>query len=51
MAHVQKFTRGNLNGLSIHLDRKTDNHSNKEIDPEKTYLNYDLWSKRRRHSF
>ncbi|WP_035033565.1 MobV family relaxase [Carnobacterium mobile] len=45
MAHVQKFTRGNLNGLSIHLDRKTDNHSNKEIDPEKTYLNYDLCQK------
>lgn len=45
MAHVQKFTRGNLNGLSIHVDRKTENHSNKEIDPEKTYLNYDLCQK------
>jgi len=42
MAHVQKFTRGNLNGLSIHLDRKTDHHSNEEIDPTKTYLNVDL---------
>ncbi|SEK50069.1 Plasmid recombination enzyme [Carnobacterium iners] len=45
MAHVQKFTRGNLNGLSIHLDRKTDHHSNEEIDPTKTYLNYDLCQK------
>lgn len=45
MAHVQKFTRGNLNGLSIHLDRKTDHHSNEEIDPTKTYLNIDLCQK------
>nr|WP_181715681.1 MobV family relaxase [Carnobacterium sp.]QJS06071.1 mobilization protein [Carnobacterium sp.] len=45
MAHVQKFTRGNLNGLSIHLDRKTDHHSNEEIDPTKTYLNVDLCQK------
>ena len=45
MAHVQKFTRGNLNGLSIHLDRKTDHHSNEEIDPTKTYLNVDFCQK------
>ena len=45
MAHVQKFTRGNLNGLSIHLDRKTDHHSNEEIDPTKTYLNIALCQK------
>ncbi|PFE98755.1 hypothetical protein CN321_03275 [Bacillus thuringiensis] len=42
MAHVQKFTAGSVNGLSIHFDRKTVNHSNKDIDIERSYLNYDL---------
>jgi len=32
MANLQKFAKGNVKGLSIHLDRKTMNHSNKEID-------------------
>lgn len=45
MAHVQKFTKGNMQGLSIHLDRKTENHSNKNIDTERTHLNYDLCEK------
>ncbi|EDN8013357.1 hypothetical protein GR724_15325 [Listeria monocytogenes] len=45
MANVQKFTSANMKGLSIHLDRKTENHSNKEIDPERTHLNYDLCKK------
>ncbi|WP_228143799.1 plasmid recombination protein [Moraxella pluranimalium] len=40
MAHVQKFTKGNMQGLSIHLDRKTENHSNKNIDTERTHLNF-----------
>ncbi len=42
MAHVAKYTRGAIQGLSNHLDRKTENHSNKDIDVSKTYLNYDL---------
>ncbi|PGP23612.1 MobV family relaxase [Bacillus thuringiensis] len=42
MAHVQKFTAGSVNGLSIHFDRKTVNHSNKDIDIERSHLNYDL---------
>lgn len=42
MAHVAKYTRGGIQGLSIHLDRKTSNHSNKDIDASKTHLNYDL---------
>ncbi|PGU25171.1 MobV family relaxase [Bacillus thuringiensis] len=42
MAHVQKFTAGAVNGLSIHFDRKTVNHSNKDIDIERSHLNYDL---------
>ena len=45
MAHVQKFTKGNMQGLSIHLDRKTENHSNEDIDSERTHLNYDLCEK------
>ncbi|MFJ5563672.1 plasmid recombination protein [Lysinibacillus xylanilyticus] len=32
-------------GLSNHLDRKTLNHSNKEIDTDKSHLNYDLCEK------
>ena len=42
MAHVAKYTRGGIQGLSNHLDRKTSNHSNKDIDVSKTHLNYDL---------
>ncbi|HFI0557959.1 TPA: MobV family relaxase [Streptococcus suis] len=42
MAHVAKYTRGAIRGLSNHLDRKTENHANKDIDVSKTYLNYDL---------
>ncbi|WP_144597653.1 MULTISPECIES: MobV family relaxase [Bacillus] len=42
MAHVQKYSAGAVNGLSIHFDRKTDNHSNQDIDTERLHLNYDL---------
>lgn len=42
MAHVQKYSAGAVNGLSIHFDRKTSNHSNKDIDTERSHLNYDL---------
>lgn len=45
MAHVAKYTRGAINGLTNHWDRKTENHSNKDIDNERTYLNYDLCEK------
>ena len=45
MAHVEKFTKGSVNGLSIHIERKTTNHSNPDIDSERTYLNYDLCDK------
>lgn len=34
-----------MKGLSIHLDRKTLNHSNKDIDVERSHLNYDLCQK------
>lgn len=45
LAHVAKYTRGSIKGLAIHWERKTDKHSNKEIDNERTYLNYDLCEK------
>ncbi|MEB9745925.1 MULTISPECIES: plasmid recombination protein, partial [Bacillaceae] len=45
MAHVEKYTKGSVQGLSIHWDRKTENHSNQEIDNERSNLNYDLCEK------
>lgn len=45
MAHVQKYTKGNVQGLSNHWDRKTENHSNLDIDNERSDLNYDLCEK------
>ncbi|MEK4715950.1 plasmid recombination protein [Sporosarcina sp. FSL K6-5500] len=45
IAHVQKHTKANMQGLSNHLDRKIENHSNKDIDIERTHLNYDLCEK------
>ncbi|WP_100665045.1 MobV family relaxase [Leuconostoc citreum] len=44
MAHLKKNTRGSVPGLAVHFERKTDHHSNKEIDMAKTYLNQDLIS-------
>lgn len=45
MAHVQKFSKGAIAGLSIHIERKTTNHANKDIDNSRSHLNYDLCSK------
>lgn len=45
MAHVQKYAKENVQGLSIHWDRKTENHSNQDIDNERSHLNYDLCEK------
>jgi len=42
MAHLKKNTRGSVPGLAVHFERKTDHHTNKEIDVLKTYLNQDL---------
>lgn len=35
-----KMTRVQAQGICVHNDRKAKNHSNKEIDTTKTYLNY-----------
>ncbi|MGK0647501.1 plasmid recombination protein, partial [Enterococcus faecalis] len=45
MAHVQKFTKGAVGGLSSHIERKTLNHSNKYIDVDRTEKNYYLCDK------
>lgn len=42
MAHLKKNTRGAVKGLSIHFERKTTNHSNQEIDTDRSHLNQDL---------
>ena len=40
--HGGKFKRENLNGLRMHNERKSKHHSNQDIDPKRTYLNYSL---------
>ena len=42
VARTEKRKVGSLSGYQNHVDRKTDNHSNKDIDNSKTHLNYDL---------
>ena len=42
VARMQKMKAGNLVGIGNHNQRFTDNHSNKDIDTERSYLNYDL---------
>ena len=36
----EKITRAEINGKGTHNDRKAKNHTNKDIDPTKTHLNY-----------
>ena len=42
VARMQKMKAGNLVGIGNHNQRKTKNHSNKDIDPLLSNLNYDL---------
>lgn len=42
VARTAKLKAGNLGGIGRHVDRETENHANKDIDPEKKHLNYDL---------
>ena len=42
VARMQKMKADNLVGIGNHNQRKTQNHSNKDIDVERSYLNYDL---------
>lgn len=36
----EKLTREEINGKGTHNDRKAKNHTNKDIDPTRTHLNY-----------
>lgn len=42
VARMEKMKAGNLGGIQRHNQRETDNHSNKDIDVNRTHLNYDL---------
>ena len=42
VARMQKMKSGNLGGAYRHNERIFENHSNKDIDSEKTHLNYEL---------
>lgn len=42
VARMQKMKADNLIGLGNHNQRRTENHSNKDIDVERSKLNYDL---------
>ena len=42
VARMQKMKAGNLTGIGNHNERKTKNHSNKDIDKSRSHLNYDL---------
>lgn len=44
VCRVAKFKGGQLYGMDIHIQRKTDNHSNKDIDISRSNLNYELVS-------
>lgn len=39
---LEKRNAGNITGMFIHNERKSENHSNEDIDVEKSYLNYQL---------
>lgn len=42
VCNVAKFKSGQLYGMDIHIQRKTNNHSNKDIDTSRSNLNYEL---------
>ena len=41
-ARMQKMKAGNLTGIGNHNQRKTENHSNPDIDIDRSNLNYEL---------
>lgn len=42
VATMKKMKSGNLGGIQKHNQREFENHSNEDIDPERSELNYDL---------
>ena len=42
VATMKKMKSGNLGGIQKHNQREFENHSNEDIEPERSELNYDL---------
>ncbi|HBT4927190.1 TPA: plasmid recombination protein [Klebsiella pneumoniae] len=42
VCNFDKYKGSQLYGMDIHIQRKTDNHSNKDIDLSRKHLNYEL---------
>lgn len=42
VCHVQKFKANDVGGIQRHNQRETEGHKNKDIDNDKSHLNYDL---------
>ncbi|MFS9185893.1 plasmid recombination protein, partial [Streptococcus parasanguinis] len=51
VARMQKMKAGNLGGAYRHNERVFENHSNKDIDPDKSHLNYELTERDRELSY
>ena len=51
VARMQKMKAANLGGAYRHNERIFENHSNKDIDPDKSYLNYELTDRDREISY
>lgn len=46
MAHYAKYTKASCGQMLSHYDREKENIGNKDLDREKSYLNYNLGPKR-----
>ena len=42
ICHVQKFKANDMKGTQIHNQRESENSKNKDINKDRTILNYDL---------
>lgn len=51
VARMVKYKSGNLGGAYRHNERVFENHSNKDIDPERSHLNYELTDRDRSISY
>lgn len=51
VARMQKMKAANLGGAYRHNERVFQNHANKDIDPDKSYLNYELTDRDREISY
>lgn len=51
VARMQKMKSGNLGGVYKHSERIFGKHSNKDIDPERSHLNYELTDRNREISY